>query len=330
MSVVCLGEIMARFSTAAGTRLQQATQLEIHYGGGEANVAISLANYGHPVSFASKVPENSLGSAVKKHLRSYRVATDHLLSGAGRLGSYYVEQGIGERAAQVTYDRQYSAFALMEESEWSLPELFADAELFHISGITPALSPQWKKLTLQLLQAAKKAGCKINFDCNYRASLWAQEEAGRFFTEVFNYLDYCSAGALDAIHLLNVASETDDLSECYRKMQSQFPNIEVFYSTRRTVHSASANDLQGTLWHAGNLYTSKIHAIDPIVDRIGGGDAFSAGILHGILTKKDWQTTVDFATAASALKHTVKGDCNQFDQTEVMEFLQSQTARIKR
>ena len=113
-------------------------------------------------------------------------------------------------------------------------------------------------------------------------------------------------------------------------MQSQFPNIEVFYSTRRTVHSASANDLQGTLWHAGNLYTSKIHAIDPIVDRIGGGDAFSAGILHGILTKKDWQTTVDFATAASALKHTVKGDCNQFDQTEVMEFLQSQTARIKR
>lgn len=329
--VVTLGEIMLRFSTQMGNRLVQSDSLQAHYGGGEANVGISLANYGHEVVFASKVPDTALGEAVRQHLWKYHVDTRYLLTGGKRLGTYYLETGIGERAASVIYDRAGSSFAEMEKLEWELASLFKEADIFHISGITPALSKSWQTMTLELIKQARKFGCKVSFDVNYRSKLWDQKEAGETIRRLLPYVDYCSAGKLDAIHLLGITIDSGEELPCYyEEMQKLFPNIQLFYSTKRTVHSASANQLIGTLWQDDQYYESAIHEIKPIVDRVGAGDAFAGGILHGVLEKMPPQAIVDFATAAAALKHTVYGDCNQFSKEEVADFLICGSGKIIR
>lgn len=334
--VVTLGEIMLRLSTEKMGRIQQSNEFEAHYGGGEANVAVSLANFGHQVYFASKVPDNSLGTAVYKHLRSYGVGTDYLLVGGERLGTYYMETGIGERAAKVIYDRKGSSFAMMSELEWDLDKLFLNVDVFHISGITPALSVLWREWLLDLIKKAKQAGAKISFDINYRQMLWSTKEASETLQRILPFVDYCSAGRLDAYHLLRIQecqkeNETEELIACYQKMHALFPTIELFYSTKRTIHSASDNELIGTVWSPNEGYQeSKSHHIHPIVDRVGGGDAFAAGILHGVLNNWELTQTVQFATAASALKHTVHGDCNQFNETEVSSFMTTGSGKILR
>lgn len=331
--IVTLGEIMLRLSSSSGVRLEQSEAFSVHYGGGEANVAISLANYGHEVTFASKVPANSIGAAVKKHLQRYDVQTNQVLVGGQRLGTYYVEAGIGERAANVVYDRSGSSFADISEIEWNTAKLFNGIDIFHISGITPALSLTWQEMTLQLIQRAKQAGCQISFDINYRGKLWSQADAGKAIKRMLPYVDFCSAGKLDAIHLLGINSD-NSLKEAteyyYQEIQKLFPNISVLYSTNRQVLSASVNFLTGMLWMDQKYYQSKCHEINPIVDRVGGGDAFAGGVLHGILEQKKPQEIIDFATAASAMKHTIYGDCNQFNQHEVQEFLTSESGKIKR
>ncbi|MCB5954312.1 sugar kinase [Enterococcus sp. CWB-B31] len=333
--VVTLGEIMLRLSTTAGTRLAQAEQFSAHYGGGEANVAVSLANYGHHAVFAGKVPTNELGAAVRKHLNRYGVDTSQLLMGGPRLGTYYLEAGVGERGASVVYDRAGSSFAVMETVEWDMDQLFKETDIFHLSGITPALSMKWRELTIDLLKAAKSAGCKISFDINYRGKLWTQEEAGETIRTILPYVDYCSAGGLDAQHFLGISpyedeSEKEKAIYYYKKMQEAYSNISVFYSTKRTVHSASVNELTGSVWADNTYYESQCHLIDPIVDRVGGGDAFAGGLLHGLLSNDNYQEAVDFATAASALKHTVHGDCNQFSREDVEAFLALGSGRIIR
>ncbi|MBQ6446911.1 MULTISPECIES: sugar kinase [Niallia] len=331
--VVTLGEIMLRLSTDSGIRIAQAENLHAHYGGGEANVAISLANFGHDVYFASKIPDNGVGEGVKKHLSRYGVHTDFLLSGGSRLGTYYMEAGIGERAANVIYDRAGSSFAEIAESEWQKEELFKNVDIFHISGITPALSSNWKKTTITLIKAAKEAGCKISFDINYRGKLWSQKEAGETITEILPLVDYCSAGKLDAIYLLGIPEYTGDDNELvyyYQEIQKKFPNIAILYSTKRKVLSASSNELIGTLWMNDSYYESQIHLINPIVDRVGGGDALAGGILHGILVQNTPQEIINFASAASALKHTIYGDCNQFSEPEVKSFLLAGSGKINR
>lgn len=330
--VLTLGEIMLRLSTTSEERFNQSDTLAIHYGGGEANVAISLANFGHQVFFASQVPNNIVGQAAKLHLQQYGVRTDYLLTGGGRLGSYYVETGIGQRASTVTYDRQYSSFSQLENLVWKLDSLFEGVELFHISGITPALSPKWQELTLSLIQAAKKAGVKISFDINYRSKLWSQKAAGRLLQKVLPYVDYCSAGILDATYLLGIekSSKEDELADYYQAIQHKYPNLEVIYSTIRDVQSSTVNAVTGTLWMEGTYYESRTYVIDPIVDRIGGGDAFSGGILHGLLSNLPPQEVIDFATAATVLKHTVIGDCNQFNELEVNQFKNNGNAKINR
>jgi len=331
--VVTLGEIMLRLSTDSGIRIAQAENLHAHYGGGEANVAISLANFGHDVYFASKIPDNGVGEGVKKHLSRYGVHTDFLLSGGSRLGTYYMEAGIGERAANVIYDRAGSSFAEIAESEWRNEELFKNVDIFHISGITPALSSNWKKTTITLIKAAKEAGCKISFDINYRGKLWSQKEAGETITEILPLVDYCSAGKLDAIYLLGIPEYTGDDNELvyyYQEIQKKFPNIAILYSTKRKVLSASSNELKGTLWMNDSYYESQKHLINPIVDRVGGGDAFAGGILHGILVQNTPQEIINFASAASALKHTIYGDCNQFSEPEVKSFLLAGSGKINR
>lgn len=331
--ILTLGEIMLRLSTDPGTLMTYSTNFTGHYGGGEANVGISLANFGHDVEFASKVPANPLGIAVRKHLKSYGVDTSLLNKGGERLGTYYLESGVGERAASVVYDRAYSSFSSMQELEWSFDQLFDDVKLFHISGVTAALSQNWADWTVALVKEAKNRGIKVSYDINYRAKLWTQAECGALLDQVLPMVDYLSAGKLDALYLMGIAentSEKDDVTYYYDKMSGKFPNIEVMYSTIRQVHSASHNVLQGTMWKDGETTYSNVHTITPIVDRVGGGDAYAAGILHGILAGFTAEHTVDFAIAASSMKHTINGDCNQFSEEEVEDFMNSESGAIKR
>lgn len=328
--VLTLGEIMLRLSTVE-SRLAETSEMQAHYGGGEANVAISLANFGHQAYFASKVPDNALGLAVKRHLNRFGVHTDYLLFGGQRLGIYFLEQGVGIKAANVVYDRAYSSFSQMKENEWERLDLFAGVDLFHLSGITPALSPAWVELLIKLMQEAKSRKVKISFDINFRGKLWSQAQASVALKQILPYVDYLSAGKLDAQYLLGIENAQDlSLEQCYQEMQKLYPNIQVIYSTNRTILSAKHNRLQGTIYAQNQYYESEVIDIPNIIDRVGGGDAYSAGILHGLLSGYSAQETVNFATAASALKHMVYGDCNQFTLEEVQAYLENGSSKINR
>lgn len=328
--VITLGEILLRLSTINNERLAHCAQLALNLGGCEANVAISLANFGHEVIFASKVPNHALGLAAINQLKQYGVDTQYINKGGNRLGTYYLEQGVGVRSAKVIYDRANSSFAEIKKNEWS-SDLFTDANLFHVSGITCALSDDWSALIVELIKSAKQAGCKISFDINYRAKLWSYDQARKVLREILPLVDYCSAGILDAKYLLELpVKEHTTTHECYQLIHQKFPNIQCLYSTNRKVHSASVNELQGMIWLNGEYFESRNYSIDNIVDRVGGGDAFAAGILHGLLENYDLQTVIEFATAASVLKHSISGDCNQFLESEVLEYIQSDSSRIVR
>lgn len=332
-SILTFGEIMLRLSTSTGTHFSNAVSFQAHYGGAEANVAVNLANFNHDVAFASKVPDNALGLAAKRHLQKYGVKTNDLLFGGNRLGTYYLDSGVGERSSAVIYDRANSSFAAVQEMEWDFDKLFENVNILHVSGITPALSDKLAEITLDMVKEAKKRDLKVSFDINFRSKLWNHDQASEVISKILPYVDYCSAGKLDAIYLLGISenhSGQNDQDYYYQKMHEKFNNIEVFYSTNREVHSATSNTLQGTLWKDGKTYVSKIHKLEPIIDRVGGGDAFSAGILHGLLTGADLNYTVSFATAYSSLKHTVFGDCNPFTVKEVENLMENGTAQINR
>jgi 2-dehydro-3-deoxygluconokinase len=334
--IVTLGEIMLRFSTTEGKRLSLTDQFTVNYGGAEANVALSLSHFGHDAYFISKVPDNALGIAVDRHLRSNGVRTDYVIKGGDRLGTYYLEAGIGERSPQVTYDRKYSSFSSLKVDEINLDDALRDASLFHVSGITLALSPELRELTFLAIKRAKELGVKTSFDFNYRAKLWSQQEAKEVILPLLPFVDICSCGELDAIYLLGMDKvdeslpQEERLKRYYQKLIELYPNIVFISSTFRTVLSASSNKLQGNLFVGGELYQSRVHHIEPIVDRVGGGDAFAAGILSGILDGHAPGRIISFATAASALKHTVHGDCNAFTKEEVFQFANNETGKIVR
>ncbi|OLS40957.1 sugar kinase [Bacillus sp. MRMR6] len=334
--VVTFGEILLRFSTKIGDRLFQTNEIQTHIGGAEANVAVSLSNFGHDVYMVSKVPENPVGSAVESHLRLHGVKTDFLLKGGDRLGTYYVESGVGPRSAQVTYDRKYSSISQLSLEEVNFEEVFSGASLYHVTGITAALSPSMKELVLYSLKKAKELGVTTSFDFNYRAKLWSQKEAAETIKTFLPYVDICSCGELDALHLLAIEKADDSLGAreklayYYEQIQQRYPNIQWMSSTFRGVISASTNTLQGNVFVDGVLYQSKVYSIDHIVDRVGGGDAFAAGILHGIIEQRAPEEIVSFATAASVLKHTVHGDCNIFSEGEIHTFANNTPGKIVR
>lgn len=320
--ILTIGEIMLRLSTLDNQRLSESNQLAVHFGGAEANTAVSLANFGHQVKFASKVPNHVLGIGAKQHLSKYGVNITDLLVGGERLGVYYLETGAGLRSTSVIYDRKCSSFAQMTELEWDVDELFKEVDLFHLSGITPAVSSQWEDWVIYLLQEAKKRQITVSLDINYREKLWSVSACSRYIQRIAKYVDWCSAGRLDALSFFNIPEKPEkDLSYYYTEVKKMYPNIKIFYSTTREVLSASHNRLQGNLFMGDTFYQSEVIDISNIVDRVGGGDAFTAGIIHGLRTEMSPQKTIDFATNASALKHSVKGDCNQFSAEEVEQLL---------
>ena len=231
----------------------------------------------------------------------------------------------------MVYDRAYSSFSQMKENEWERLDLFAGIDLFHLSGITPALSPAWVELLIKLMQEAKSRKVKISFDINFRGKLWSQAQASVALKQILPYVDYLSAGKLDAQYLLGIENAQDlSLEQCYQEIKKRYPNIQVIYSTNRTILSAKHNQLQGTIYSQNQYYKSEVIDIPDIIDRVGGGDAYSAGILHGLLSGYSAQEIVNFATAASALKHMVYGDCNQFTLEEVQAYLKNGSSKINR
>lgn len=324
-TILTLGESLLRLSTNKQDTLLTADSLNIHYGGAEANLAVNLAKLDHKVKYASKLPSgNRLSESLVQQLQSFGVNCKDILYGEGRLGSYFLEIGTGLRATNVLYDRKYSTISMMDKVEWDLDELFKEVSLFHITGITLALSKKWHEIGLTLIKEAKKRNIKISFDMNYRQKMWSHGEAKAVYSEILPHVDYLSAGRLDAIHFMDIAEDNDEDWKYYsRKMAEKYPNIQYIYATNRELINPNSYDMTGYIWDVAKAegVASKTYANHTIIDRVGTGDSYAAAILDGIIHKKELKEIVDFAIASSALKHTVLGDVNPFNRKDIESFM---------
>lgn len=325
MKIITLGEIMLRLSTPGNTRFVQSDSFDVVYGGGEANVAVSLANYGHDAYFVSKLPTHEIGQSAVNALRKYGVHTDYILRGGDRVGIYYLETGASMRPSKVIYDRADSAIAKATADEFDFDAIMAGADWFHFSGITPALSAEAAKLTEAACKAAKKHGVKVSCDLNYRKKLWTPEQAQAVMKQLMQYVDVCIGNEEDAKLCLgfepkaNVEQGETNASgyyEIFKQMKEEF-GFEIVCSTLRESYSATYNGWKALIYDGKEFYESKRYEINPIIDRVGGGDSFSGGLIHGLLTKDTMGEALEFAVAASALKHTINEDFNLVSTEEV-------------
>lgn len=324
MKIITLGEIMLRLSPKDKLRFVQADQFDVVYGGGEANVAVSLSNYGHDAYFVSKLPKHEIGQSAVNSLKKFGVNTDYIVRGGDRIGIYFLEHGASMRPSKVIYDRSNSAIAEANASEFDFDAIFKDADWFHFSGITPAISKNGAEITKQACIAAKKHGVTVSVDLNYRKKLWTPEQAQIVMKDLMQYVDVCIGNEEDAELTLGFKPGGDvtkgDLDhqgyeKIFKEMQQTF-NFKYVVTTLRESHSASDNGWSALIYDGKSFYYSKQYDIR-IVDRVGGGDSFSAGLIHGLLTKKTQGEALEFAVAASALKHTIFGDYNLVDEKEV-------------
>lgn len=337
--VVTLGEIMLRLSSPDHSRIVQSQSFDVCYGGGEANVAVSLSHYGHDAYFVSKVPAQELGDSAIKALNGENVKTDYVLRGGNRLGIYYLETGACMRPSKVIYDRANSAIAEAKLSEFDFRKIFKGATLFHFSGITPALSENAAKITEKACKTAKSMGILVSCDLNFRKKLWTKEKAQSVMRPLMQYVDICIGNEEDAEACLGFKPDADVTSGktdakgyegIFKAMAKEF-GFKYVATTLRESYSASHNGWKALLFDGEKFYQSKHYDIEPIVDRVGAGDSFSAGLIHGLLTFNDNQKAVEFATAASALKHTIPGDFNQVSEKEVIALMDGDgSGRVQR
>lgn len=337
--IVTLGEIMLRLSTPGKERFVQAESFDVCYGGGEANVAVSLAHYGHEAYFVTKLPPHEIGEAALKALRKENVHTDFIVRGGNRLGIYFLESGSSLRGSKVIYDRANSAIAEAKISDFQIEKVLKGADVFHFSGITPALSENAAKLVEKFCKIAKKKGVLVSCDLNYRKKLWTKEQAQKVMIPLMDYVDICIGNEEDAEACLGFKPDSDvtkgqtDASgyhDIFRAMMKQF-KFKIVASTLRESFSASHNGWKALMFDGAKFYESKRYDITPIVDRVGAGDSFSAGLIHGLLKCEDKQTAIEFAVAASALKHTIPGDFNQVSENEVLALMKGDgSGRIAR
>lgn len=325
MKVITFGEIMLRLAPHGYERFTQSNDFQATYGGGEANVAVSLSNFGLPSAFVSKLPSHDIGQCAINELRRYGVDTSYIARGGERVGIYYLEKGASQRASKVIYDRGASAIAQANADDFDWDTIFDDADWFHITGITPALSDQLAKITIQACKAAKEAGLTISCDLNYRKKLWTREKAGQVMREVMQYVDVCIANEEDAADVFDIRAQNTDITlghlqkdayeDVARRIQEQFHCTYVAITLRESL-SASDNRWSAMLYTDAQAYYSKTYPVH-IVDRVGGGDSFGAGLIYATLTHKSPQQAIEFAVAASCLKHSIEGDFNRVSIEEV-------------
>ena len=323
--IVTLGEIMLRLSPAGSKRFVQADNFEIIWGGGEANVAVSCANYGHDAYFVSKLPEHEIGQAAVNALRRYGVDTRYIARGGKRVGIYYCETGASMRPSKVIYDRADSAIAEALAEEFDFDAIMEGADWFHWSGITPALSDSAAELTRLACEAAKRHGVMVSVDLNFRKKLWTSEKAQSIMRPLLKYVDVCIGNEEDAELCLGFKPEADveagntaaeGYKNIFKAMMTEF-GFKYVVSTLRESYSATHNGWKAMIYNGAEFYESKRYDISPIIDRVGGGDSFSGGLIHGLLTKACQGEALEFAVAASALKHTINGDFNIVSTAEV-------------
>lgn len=323
--VITFGEVMLRLNPPGHQRIIQAQQFEASYAGGEANVAASLSQFGVDAYYVTKFPLNPIGEAAYSYLRRYGIKTDYIARGGRRLGAYFIEHGASQRPSQVIYDRAFSAIAEADSEDFDWGKIFKDADWFHFTGITPALSNKAADLTKEALLIAKKMGITVSCDLNYRRNLWTPEQANRIMSGLMDYVDICIGNEEDAYNTFGIKLRNADVTKgkldtkSYKEMAEDLMNrfnFTLVATSLRESYSASDNGWSGLLYDGSKMYQSHKYKIH-IVDRVGGGDAFAAGLIFMLLEKADLQECVNFATAASCLKHSIVGDFNLVTLDEV-------------
>lgn len=323
--VITFGEIMLRLAPIGYYRFVQSDVLGATFGGGEANVAVSLANFGLDAAFVTKLPKHEIGQAAVNSLRKYGVDTSLITRGGDRVGIYYLEKGASQRASKCIYDRAHSAIAEAAREDFDWDKIFEGADWFHFTGITPALGANVVEICRDACKAAKARGVKISCDLNYRGKLWTRDEARAAMTDLCQYVDVCIANEEDAKDVFGIEAANTDIHggklnhEGYKSVAKQLADafgFEKVAITLRTSISANDNDWAAMLYDGTDYYFSKSYHVH-IVDRVGGGDSFGAGLIYSLLSGKDCQSALEFAVAASCLKHSIEGDYNMVSVSEV-------------
>jgi 2-dehydro-3-deoxygluconokinase len=333
MKVVTFGEVMLRLAAPQNLRFSQAVNFKVSFGGGEANVAVSLANYGIPVEFVSRIPKNDIGDACILNLKKYGVGTKHILRGGERLGIYFLEKGSVSRSSKVIYDRSHSSISQIERGTLDWDSIFNGANWFHWTGITPAISKGTADVCLEAITIANKKGITVSCDLNFRKKLWNYgKKANEVMPELVKGCDIILGNEEDAEMSLGIKPEGVDVtsgqvsSKAYlsvsKKIMERFPKAKKVITTLRTSISADHNKWSGVLYNGEEFFKAPIYDITHIVDRVGGGDSFMGGLIYGLLTyKDDDQKALNFAVAASCLKHTIQGDFNLVTVEEVEKLM---------
>lgn len=331
--VVTFGEIMLRLATPGYLRFAQAAELEATFGGGEANVAVSLTNYGIPASFVTSLPKNDLGDAAIANLKSLDVDTSMIVRSGDRIGIYFLESGAVSRGSKVIYDRANSSFAKLKKGSIDWDKVFQDVNWFHWTGITPAVSEGAADVCLEACEAAAKKGITISTDLNFRNKLWKWgKTAGEVMGKLVSHCDIILGNEEDADMVFGIKPEGVDVTSGHvegaafesvgKQLMAKFPKAKKVIITLRGSISASHNSWSGVLWNGKKLIEAPTYQITHIVDRVGGGDSFMGGLIYGLLTYPDNdQKALDFAVAASCLKHTIKGDFNRVTVDEVEKLM---------
>ncbi|MBK9336284.1 MAG: sugar kinase [Lewinellaceae bacterium] len=318
--VITFGEIMMRLTAPGQQRFVQATNLGITYGGGEANTAAALAQMGVPAAHVTVFPENDLGKAAAAFFQKFGMDTSHFFFRDGRLGLYFMETGAGIRPSRIVYDRYESAFAKLDPAVFDWEKILTGARWFHWTGITPAVSATAAQACSEAIQTARRMGIPVSADVNYRRVLWQYgQKASDVMPALVEGCDVAVCTEGDAADIFGIQST--DFQDMARQMKQRFPNLKQIIATRRDTLSANNNRLTGLYFDGTNYHESPVFDLNPIVDRIGGGDAFMAGFIYGSLTYTDPERTLAFATAASALKHTIEGDFNLATVSEVEQIM---------
>ena len=339
MRFVCFGEIMGRINPLGYKRIVQSNTFEITYAGGEANVAVSLANYGKDVSFVTKMPNNLVSESAVRSLRSHNVDTSDIVYGGDRLGLYFVEKGASQRASTVIYDRKHSAISEAKREDFDWNKIFEGATWYHFTGITPALGENIAEICLDACKIAKEKGLTVSCDLNYRAKLWTPEQAGITMAKLMPYVDILIANEEDSEKVFGIKAPDTDVSsgelsrEGYKyvakALQDKFGICKVAI-TLRTSLSATDNLWAGMLYSDGKYYFSKEYSVH-IVDRVGGGDSFGGGLIYALSENYSNQDMIEFAVAASCLKHSIEGDFNEVSVFEVKKLMNGDgSGRVQR
>ncbi len=323
--VVTFGELMLRLAPEGYLRFVQSEKYQATFGGAEANVAVSLANYGVDVAFVTKLPAHEIGQSAVNSLRKFGVDTSKIVRGGDRVGIYYCEKGASQRPSKVIYDRAYSAIALAKKTDFNWDAIFDGVEWFHFTGITPALSDEVADVCLEACKVAKKKKITVSCDLNYRKKLWSKEKAGKVMSELCKYIDYCIANEEDAKDVFGIEADNSDIYggkldrngyiSVAKKLTDKF-GFKGVAITLRESKSANDNDWSGMLYTNKDAKFSKKYSMH-IVDRVGGGDSFGGGLIYSLLNGYDAQKAIEFAVAASCLKHSVEGDYNAVSLAEV-------------